>query len=110
MKNSVCTTVRSLKNRDEMQKLESEVKLASSILDAVTDKFWKANPTELVNYITEIEGQFEGFELLKVNAEEIQMHLHAFKEGNESIDDTRLWMELFAEDVRKAKKQLKTSQ
>lgn len=109
MKNSVCTTVRSLKNRDEMQKLESEVKLASSILDAVTDKFWKANPTELVNYITEIEGQFEGFELLKVNAEEIQMHLYAFKEGNESIDDTRLWMELFAEDVRKAKKQLETS-
>ena len=44
-----------------MQKLDSEVKLASSILDAVTDKFWKANPTELVNYITEIEGQFEGF-------------------------------------------------
>lgn len=106
MINSVCTAVRLLKSSDEKKKLQDEVKLACTILNDISDKFWHAPPQDIVAYISQNEGQFAQFQILKEKADEIQKHLQAFKVGNECIDDTRLWIELFAEDFRKAAKQL----
>ena len=110
MDNSVCTVVRSLTSPEDVKKLQSEMKLASSILETVSELFWNAPIQSIVDYISETENRFNQFQILKVKTDEINKHLQAFKNGEEEIDDTRLWMELFAEDFRKAAKQLKTEQ
>ena len=106
MDNSVCAVLRSLTSPEEVAKLQSEVKLASSILDAVSQLFWEEPPQSIMDYISKTENKFDKFQILKDKTDEIKKHLQAFKNGQEKIDDTRLWVELFAEDFRKAAKLL----
>ena len=106
MEKSVCTVVRKYQNSEEIKQLQSEVKLACTILNKLSELFWNATSQEIVEYISHTENQFSQFKLIEEKTEEIQKHLKAFSGGKEEIDDTRLWVELFAEDFRKAERQL----
>ena len=74
MDNSVCALARSSQNSDDVRKLQCEVKLGSSILNEISDKFWSATQQDIIAYISQTEAQFTQFKILKVKADEIQKH------------------------------------
>lgn len=89
---------RLLLNSPERDRLTKELKELVKLLENLSNYFWLFAKVDLLATIK----QMDDFEILHEKTANIKMHLEAFCDGEECIDDTRLWIELYAADVRKA--------